>query len=361
MSICASFLRIELRFTPLILRIARLPAELFTKPSQVGNFLNYFRVQYIMKLLVTGPLGHIGSKLIREIPGRFPLSEIVLIDNLSTQRYASLFNLPGGCIYRFMEADVLETDLPAIMDGTDVVIHLAAITDAAGSFQARAKVEHVNYNTTRKVAESCILLDIPMIHLSSTSVYGSQSAVVDEDCPEEDLKPQSPYAETKLREERLLQEMALEKGLRFVTCRFGTIVGVSPGMRFHTAVNKFCWQAVLGQPLTVWRTALHQKRPYLSLSDAIAALCFIMENNDFDSRVYNVVTDNLTVNDVITWIRTHINDVRVGYVDTEIMNQLSYEASNIRFRDLGFVFTGSIEKNIEEIISLLKNAGGNRG
>ena len=284
-----------------------------------------------------------------------------MIDNLSTQRYASLFSLPGNSVYRFIEIDVLEADLPSIMAGADAVIHLAAITDAAGSFQSREKVEHVNYNATKKVAESCVLLGIPMIHLSSTSVYGTQKSTVDEDCPEEDLKPQSPYAETKLREERLLQEMTVTKGLRFVTCRFGTIVGISPGMRFHTAVNKFCWQAVLGQPLTVWRTALHQKRPYLSLDDAIDALFFILDRRCFDSRVYNVVTENLTVNDVITWIRPHIAEVRTNYVDAEIMNQLSYEASTQRFRDRGFVFSGSIEQNIAETVSLLRGAGGYHG
>ncbi|MEI7635912.1 MAG: SDR family oxidoreductase [Syntrophus sp. (in: bacteria)] len=311
-----------------------------------------------MKLLITGPLGHIGSRLIREVPRHFPLSELVMIDNLSTQRYTSLFNLPCDAIYRFIEDDVLEADLPSLMAGVDAVIHLAAITDAAGSFQIREKIELVNYNTTKKVADSCVSLGIPMIHLSSTSVYGTQKITVDEDCSEEDLRPQSPYAETKLREERLLQEMAASKGLRFVTCRFGTIVGISPGMRFHTAANKFCWQAVLGHPLTVWRTALHQKRPYLAINDAMDALFFLLDKGCFDGRVYNVVTENLTVNDVISWIRPHVGEVMVDYVDAEIMNQLSYEVSSRRFRDLGFAFTGSIEKNIIETIGILQGAGG---
>jgi nucleoside-diphosphate-sugar epimerase len=311
-----------------------------------------------MKILVTGSLGHVGSRLIREMPRFFPSSELVMIDNLSTQRYSSLFNLPGDCVYRFNEGDVLEADLPSVMTGVDAVIHFAAITDAAGSFQIREKIERVNYNTTKKVAESCVLLGIPMIHLSSTSIYGTQKLTVDEDCPEEDLKPQSPYAETKLREERLLQEMAAAKGLRFATCRFGTIVGISPGMRFHTAVNKFCWQAVMGQPLTVWRTALHQKRPYLGIDDAIDALFFILNKRCFDGRVYNVVTENLTVNNVISLIRPRVGEVSINYVDSEIMNQLSYDVSSRRFRDLGFVFKSSIEKNIAETITLLRGAGG---
>ena len=59
-----------------------------------------------------------------------------------------------------------------------------------------------------------------------------------------------PYAASKVRGEQLLEELGRTAGLRFVTCRFGTIYGVSPGMRFHTAVNKFCWQAAMRLPLT---------------------------------------------------------------------------------------------------------------
>ena len=40
-----------------------------------------------MKIIVTGALGHIGSKLIRDLPNFFHDCEIVLIDNLKTQRY----------------------------------------------------------------------------------------------------------------------------------------------------------------------------------------------------------------------------------------------------------------------------------
>lgn len=311
-----------------------------------------------MKLFLTGALGHIGSRLIREAHRFVGAPEIVMLDNLSTQRYASLFNLPDTAVYRFHAGDVLDVDLTALMNGVDAVIHLAAVTDAAGSFQMREKVEYINYNATRRVAESCLALDIPMIHLSSTSVYGSAATVVDEDCSPADLKPQSPYAETKLREERLLQDMAAQAGLRHVTFRFGTIVGTSPGMRFHTAVNKFCWQAVFGQPLTVWRTALHQRRPYLDLADALSAVFFFIGCERFDGRVYNIVTDNLTVADIIAMIARHIPDPSIEYVDNEIMNQLSYEVSSHRVQGLGWRPAGSLEKGIAETIGWLRRAGG---
>ena len=178
-----------------------------------------------MKIVITGVSGHIGSRLIRTLPDRFPGADIVMVDNLSTQRYNSLFNLPTHGRYRFVEADVLTADLGAIFDNAGAVVHLAAITNATGSFQNREQVEQVNFEGTERVAQACILAGASMIFLSTTSVYGTQAEVVDEECSPDELKPQSPYAESKLRAEQMLQSL---HGLRFVTCRFGTIFGISP-------------------------------------------------------------------------------------------------------------------------------------
>jgi nucleoside-diphosphate-sugar epimerase len=125
-------------------------------------------------------------------------------------------------------------------------------------------------------------------------------------------------------------------------------------MRFHTAINKFCWQATFGEPLTVWRTAYNQKRPYLDLGDAVRAINFVMGANLYDRRIYNVLTVNATVADVVRLISAHIPDLSIKYVDTKIMNQLSYDVANQRFIDAGFQFQGSLEKGIAETVQLLK-------
>jgi len=308
------------------------------------------------KIIITGALGHIGSKLINELPLTFKDSEIIMIDNMSAQRYCSLFNLPENGKYRFIEADVIETDLDSLFNEASVVIHLAAITNAAGSFENKEKVEHNNFTATKRIAEACLKSSVPMIHLSSTSVYGTQSDLVDEKCPESDLKPQSPYAESKLKEEKLLTKLAKENDLKMLVFRFGTIFGISSGMRFHTAVNKFCWQAAMGQPITVWTTAYNQKRPYLDLNDAYRAITFVIQNNLFNGEIYNVLTHNLTVKEVVNIIKKNINKLEINFVDAEIMNQLSYNVSCNKFNNLGFKTKGSIEDGILETITLLKNA-----
>ena len=307
-----------------------------------------------MKIIITGALGHIGSRVVRELPKVFPNPEIIMIDNLLTQRYTSLFNLPANAHYRFYESDILSTELKLIFEGADAVLHLAAITDATSSFQNREQVESVNYDGTVRVAETCKEVGCPMIHLSSTSIYGTQNELVDEDCSYEDLNPQSPYAETKLKEENFLRSFGSDEAFQFVIFRFGTICGTSPGMRFHTAVNKFCWQAVTGQPLTVWSTAKNQKRPYLALSDAIGAITYFMKKKLYNRETYNVLTDNLTVDAIIETIGQFIPKIKINHVDSEIMNQLSYEVSNQKICTVGFEFTGSISDNIIQTINLLQ-------
>lgn len=306
-----------------------------------------------MKLAIMGALGHVGARVIHGIsPGEF--EEVLLIDNMSTQRYCSLFNLPHGVAFRFIEGDIMTLDLMELFKGIDVVLHLAAITDAASSFNRKEEVFKINLSGTELVAKACIKNSCSLIFPSTTSVYGMQTAVVDENCLEDGLKPQSPYAESKLQAEKMLSEFGRSHGLRFLVCRLGTIFGTSIGMRFHTAINKFCWQAVLDQPITVWKTALHQNRPYLDLGDAERAFRHIIKNRLFNNTINNVVTINSTVNDIITVIKKFIPDLSITFVDTEIMNQLSYQVSNHRFIDSGFTFKGDLEKGIKDTIDLLQ-------
>ena len=309
-----------------------------------------------MKIIVTGAIGHIGSYVVRNLGVQFPKAEIVMIDNMMTQRYPSLFDLPAHGNYHFIEGDVSQMDLKSVFIGSNVVIHLAAITDAAGSIDKAEKLEANNYQSTLRVAKACIEVDACLIALSSTSVYGTQKDQVDENCSEADLQPQSPYATTKLKEEELISNLTNKEGLKAIHCRFGTIFGASPGMRFHTAVNKFCWQAVMGQPITVWTTAYDQKRPYLDLLDASQAIIYIIKNNIFDGQIYNVLTHNSTVRQVVDTIKVFVPNLEIDFVDNRIMNQLSYEVLCDRFKSKGFVFSGNLRRVIEETIDLLKNS-----
>jgi nucleoside-diphosphate-sugar epimerase len=305
-----------------------------------------------VRVVITGALGHIGSRLIRELAVACPGTEIVMIDNLATERYASLYNLPETCRYEFVEGDVLTADLIGLFRGADAVVHLAALTNAT-RMDLHAQMERVNVAGTERVARACAALGIGLLFPSTTSVYGVPHGVVTEECPEEDLQPQSPYAAWKLQSEELLRSLSRQEGLRFVIFRMGTIFGPSVGMRFHTAVNQFCWRAVAGRPIEVWQTASHQFRPYLDLSDAVRAMIFMLQRGQFDRRVYNVLTLNATVTHVIEVLTTFVPELRITYVDSPLMNTLSYCVDNQRFSRLGFEICGGLEHGIGDTITML--------
>ena len=97
------------------------------------------------------------------------------------------------------------------------------------------------------------------------------------------------------------------------------------GMRFHTAVNKFCFHAILNKPLTVWQTAMDQYRPYLSVGDAFATLKYIIENKYFDNQIHNVCSNNYTVRQILTLIKEFKKEITIKLTSSKIMNQLSYK------------------------------------
>src|SRR3989344_4498111 len=129
------------------------------------------------KILITGALGHIGANLIRNINENL-VDEVLILDNLESRRYPSLYNLPKKKYkYRFIHDDIMTADFDKYLKGVSIVIHLAAITDAEGSHKIPEQVEAVNYQGLKRVADACLKYKVKLFYPSTTSVYGSQASV----------------------------------------------------------------------------------------------------------------------------------------------------------------------------------------
>lgn len=306
------------------------------------------------KIIVLGACGHIGSRLIRSLIGKsFETNcEIIVVDDLRTQRFCGIFNLYQKDLtkntIRFYFEDAIKFVKDLSLTEGDVIINLAAITDAEGSVGMEDIVYKNNFGIVKSILDNPNLASARKIFLSSTSVYGSQDTLVDESCSE--LLPQSPYAESKIQEEKYI----LDSGDRnSIILRFGTIFGASPGMRFHTAVNKFCFQAAYDLPVTVWRSALHQKRPYLGLEDACRAIEIFIEDKFISTDIFNVITNNFTVNDILDSIKRIEPNLEISFVDSKIMNQLSYEVSADKIYRLGFKPSSKLHEETMKTLFLL--------
>ena len=158
-----------------------------------------------MKVLITGGLGHIGSYLIENFKNIKKVKTIYIIDNFSTNRFSSLFNLPKTKkkVY-FINIDLSKKNSLKKFKKVDVVINLASITDAEKSLKIKREIFKNNLGIFTNVIKYCKENSSKLIHISSTSVYGEQKGIVNENCNK--LKPKSPYAEIKVKRRKNFKE-----------------------------------------------------------------------------------------------------------------------------------------------------------
>jgi UDP-glucose 4-epimerase len=314
-----------------------------------------------MVVLVTGGSGYIGSLLIRVLPFErgFEGEVVRILDNMAGDKYFSLFDLPEGARYEFLLGDLTKPeDLRRALVDVDLVFDLAGITSVPLSYKMSEETKRVNVEGARNLLEVAVSSGVrKVVYASSAAVYGDVNGLVDESHP---CRPASPYAESKLLAEQLYLEAHRERGLGVAVLRFGTVYGYAPGMRFDTVVNRFAFLAAVGSPLTVWRGAESALRPYLYVGDAVSALILAARREEANGGVFNVVTENAALSDVIAAVKEVVPDCVVQYVEPPYQQQVSYGLVDSRIRSLGYEPRGSLRLGVREVIEKFRAFLGSR-
>jgi UDP-glucose 4-epimerase len=301
-----------------------------------------------MTVLVTGGLGYLGSRLIRELPDHpiFSDQTIRILDNYRQPRFHTLWNLPSYSDYEFANVDIRdEKNLEIAMDGVDTVFHLAAITNAPETFDIPEKTQEVNYLGAINVYEAAEAAGVSeFVNVSTCSVYGTTEEKIEEDF---DCDPESPYGEAKLESEQEMLDR-YDGGMGLTALRLGTVYGWTTGMRFDTVVDKFALLAATGEPLTVYEGAEDQKRPYLHVQDAARSMLFAADRLG-DGEAYNVVGQNGRLQDVVDAIDRHFPNAEIGYTEVKELNQLSYIVSDEKIRSEGFRTAYTLDDGVAEL------------
>ena len=195
-----------------------------------------------MKVLVTGAAGFIGSHLVEECLRRG--WSVVAIDSLTTYysptmkvRNAEHFRTHHRCQY--LEQDILDVDLPSLLDGVTVIFHLAAQAGVRASWgQSFDVYTQLNITVLQRLLEAARDSEIErFVFASSSSVYGDAEALP---TPEDMmLRPVSPYGATKALGEHLTYLYFRNYGVPTVNLRFFSVYGPRqrPDMAFHRAIE----------------------------------------------------------------------------------------------------------------------------
>ena len=116
-----------------------------------------------MNLLVTGACGHIGSYLIDHIDKIRKISNIFLIDNFKSEKVSSLFRVKSKKKIHFILKDLKNPNSLNDLKKIDIVIHLASLTNAAGSFKNKKEMFENNLNSFQNVLDFELLLSSTLI------------------------------------------------------------------------------------------------------------------------------------------------------------------------------------------------------
>ena len=184
-----------------------------------------------MKILVIGGAGYIGSHMVATLGERG--FEVLVYDNLSTGYRDSL--LCGSLIVGDLaNTSLLRKTLEEFKP--NAVMHFAAFIQVGESVREPLKYYRNNSVDAINLLEVMMDLDIKKFIFSSTAaVYGhSKNEPITERAP---LAPINPYGWSKAFVERVLEDLSIAKGLRYVSLRYFNAAGADPGARIGERHN----------------------------------------------------------------------------------------------------------------------------
>jgi UDP-glucuronate 4-epimerase len=236
------------------------------------------------RALVTGAAGFIGSRLVESLLDAG--HEVVGLDNFSDYydpavKRANIAAALRHPQFSLVTGDLEVTSVDDLLDGTDMVFHLAGQPGVRGSWGTGfASYARANLLATQVLLEALARRPVPAVVASSSSVYGeSGGQPLAEDAP---LRPVSPYGLTKAAMEQLIDVYRRDRGVLVTCLRYFTVFG--PRQRPDMAFQRFVDALESERPLRIFGTG-KQTRDFTYVEDIVAATIATL---GAPSPVYNV-------------------------------------------------------------------------
>ena len=129
-----------------------------------------------MRVLVTGGAGYIGSHLVDALIKRG--DEVLVVDNLSTGRFANIRHLQGHPAFRFINDSILnESLLERLIPSIDLIFHLAAAVGVRHILGDPLAAINTNVRGTEAVLDLAFRYWKRTLIASTSEIYGKASHV----------------------------------------------------------------------------------------------------------------------------------------------------------------------------------------
>jgi UDP-glucose 4-epimerase len=242
------------------------------------------------QVLVTGGSGFIGRRLVR-----------ALLETGADVTVADKRAFPDDAV-RSIVGDLCDPSVAAsaVRPGTEVIIHLAAITRVLLSIEDPAGTHALNVTATADLLEQARLKEVGSFVLASTNAVTGDvgRATINEQIP---LRPLTPYGATKAAGEMLLGSYAACYGMTGSALRFSNVYG--PGMAEKDSfVPRLMRAARDGTGVQVFGDGT-QVRDLVHVDDIVAGI-FTALRSGFTGPLILGAGESVTVNEIVDAARS---------------------------------------------------------
>lgn len=300
-----------------------------------------------MKILVTGGAGFQGRYLCEFLV--LNKHKVTIFNNYSDQAVRNITHIKDKII--IIWGDI--TDQKSVnkaVGGHDLIIHLAAKIHVGESIE-----EPFSYLETNIIGTYYILEALRKNNNKQKLIYWSSCEVYGESLKEKlsefsELRPQSPYAASKVAAERLCFSYFKTYGTKVVIPRFFNIFGPFQKSDTHGALIPILVERALKRKNLIISGNGSQTRDYLYIDDVIRAFSIILNNKKLIGKVINFASGvNTSIFDIATYIANKFK-TKVIYRPSRPGEVMSF-SSDISFaKTLGFKPVVSIWEGIDRYI-----------
>ena len=307
----------------------------------------------IMKVLVTGGLGFIGSNFIRYLLSNYPDVEVII--NVDAMKYgsnpANLKDLEDDERYQFIKGDIADYELMAeLVRKVDVIVNFAAETHVDRSISNPYSFLRSNVIGVFMILEA-IRKENPnvrLVHISTDEVYGD---ILKGSFKEDDrLKPSSPYSASKAAADMFVLAYVRTYGINASITRCTNNYG--PYQFPEKLIPKTIIRASMNLKIPIYGTGKNV-RDWLYVLDHCKAIDLVMQKGE-KGEIYNISSGEEKTNlEVVTEILRIMgkNESLIEFVENRPGHDLRYSLDSSKIREeLGWKPKRSFEEGIRETV-----------
>ena len=259
-----------------------------------------------MRYFITGGAGFIGSHLVERLLGKG--DKVVILDNLSTGSMENIRHLKGSDQLEYHLDGIENRQLLAeLVDGADVVVHLAAAVGVRLIVESPVRTIETNVNGTQLILEAASKKKKLVLLASTSEVYGKSTNVPFHEDGDLVLGPTTKgrwsYAASKALDEFLALAFWKEKKQPVIVVRFFNTVGPRQTGRYGMVLPNFVQRALKNEPIEVFGDG-KQSRCFCDVHDTIEALLLLIPLEHAIGEVINIGnTEEVTIENLARMVK----------------------------------------------------------